>query len=199
MGIKYDENTKLWTNPDNKQLNIVNVSNSDWIWVKLKEHGSKIAQVLFITIKLKLLLNKINQFLQISNDTGAQMTFSELRLKAIRAAQNLQAIGFRPHQNFCFMSIHNENLLPIVLASIGLACPIVPLYPLLSTDEIVRILTKIKSPIIFCDANLYNELNDALNKLQFKMKVFLLDDVRFDGVESVVNLFRETGHENSFV
>lgn len=127
------------------------------------------------------------------------MTFGEIRLKAIRAAQNLQAMGFRPLQKFCFMTIHNENLLPIVLASIGLACPIVPLYPLLSTDEIVRILTKIKPSIVFCDANLYNQLNDALNKLQFKMKVFLLDDVHLDGLESVVNLFHETGKENSFV
>lgn len=127
------------------------------------------------------------------------MTFGEIRLKAIRAAQNLQAIGFRPHQKFCFMTIHNENLLPVVLASIGLACPIVPLYPLLSTDEIVRILTKIKPSIVFCDANLYNQLNDALNKLQFTLKVFLLDDVHFDGLESVVNLFHETGKEDSFV
>lgn len=133
------------------------------------------------------------------------MTFGELRLNAIRAAQNLQANGFQPHQKFCFMTIHNENLLSIVLASIGLACPIVPLYPLLSTDEIVRILTKVKPAIVFCDANLYNQLDDALNKLQFKMKVFLLDDVHLDrvadthNVESVVNLFRETGKENSFV
>lgn len=45
MGVKYDENTKLWTNSDNGQLNIVDVSNSLWIWEKLLEHGPKIAQV----------------------------------------------------------------------------------------------------------------------------------------------------------
>lgn len=137
--------------------------------------------------------------LQINDDTGSQMTFSELRLKAIRAAQNLQTNGFRPHQKFCIMSIHNENLLPIVLASTALACPTVPLYPLLSTDEIVRTLTRIKPSAAFCDGSLYDQLNEALNKLQFKMKVFLLDDVHFDGVESVVNLFQATGKEDSFV
>lgn len=127
------------------------------------------------------------------------MTFSELRLSAIRAAQNLQTNGFRPHQKSCFMTTHNENLLPVVLASIGLACPIVPLYPILSTDEIVRILTRIKPSIVFCDANLYDQLRAALKRLQFEMKVYLLDDVHFDGVESVVNLFHATGAENSFV
>lgn len=45
MGAKYDENAKLWINSDNKQLNIVDVSNSEWILKKLLEHGPKIAQV----------------------------------------------------------------------------------------------------------------------------------------------------------
>lgn len=48
MGVKYDENAKLWINSDNKQLNIVDVSSSDWIWKKLLEHGPKIAQVAYI-------------------------------------------------------------------------------------------------------------------------------------------------------
>lgn len=128
------------------------------------------------------------------------MTFNELRLKSIRAAQNLEKYGFCARQKFCVMTIHNENLMPIVLASIALACPMVPLSGLLTTDEIVRILTKIKPSVVFCDAKLFSQMNDALNGLQFKMKVFLLDDVRLDddGVESVVNLFRATGEESSF-
>lgn len=143
--------------------------------------------------------NQMTKSFQINDDTGTQMTFSELRLKAIRAAQNLRSNGFRPRQKFCFMSIHNENLLPIVLASIGMACPSVPLYPLLSTDEIVRILTRIKPSTVFCDGNLYSQLDEALKKLQFKMKVYLLDDVHIDGVESVKSLFQATGKEDSFV
>lgn len=137
--------------------------------------------------------------LQINDDTGTRMTFSELRLKSIRAAQNLQKMGFRSHEKFCFMTINNENLLPIVLASIGLACPICPLFPILSVDEIVRILTKIKPSVLFCDANLYNHMNEAINKLQFKMKVFLLDDIDVQGVDTIIALFQATAKEDSFV
>lgn len=127
------------------------------------------------------------------------MTFNELRLNSIRAAQNLQKYGFRSHEKFCVMTIHNENLVPIILASIALVCPLVPLNGLLNTDEIVRILTKVKPSAVFCDAKLLDQMNDALVKLQFKMKVFLLDDVRTGaGVESIVNLFRATGEESSF-
>lgn len=127
------------------------------------------------------------------------MTFDEIRLKSIRAAQNLQKIGYRSHGKFCFMTINNENLLPIVLASTGLNCPICPLFPILSVDEIVRILTKIKPSVLFCDANLFDLMKEAMNRLQFKMKVFLLDDVHVDGVETVMTLFQATGEENSFV
>lgn len=96
------------------------------------------------------------------------------------------------------MSINSDHLIPIFLASIGLVCPIVPLFPILSKDEIARILTKIKPPIIFCDTKLYDVLKKALNEIQFNIKVFLLDG-NVNGVESVESLLKETGEENSFV
>lgn len=46
MGTKYDENTKLWINSDDRQSNIVDIKNSQWIWKKLSEHGPKVAQVM---------------------------------------------------------------------------------------------------------------------------------------------------------
>lgn len=127
------------------------------------------------------------------------MTFNEIRLNAIRTAQNLQKRGFKPRQKFCFMTENNDDLLSILLASIGLACPIVPLSPILSKDEIVRILTKIKPSILFCDteAELYGPLKEALNGLQFKIKVFTFQR-HADDVETVGSLFQETGDENTF-
>lgn len=128
------------------------------------------------------------------------MTFSEIRLRSIRAAQNLLKRGFGPRQNFCFMTFNSDHLVPMVLASIGLLCPIVPLTLILSKDEIVQILTKTKPPIVFCDAQLFDMLNEALSELQFTIKVFLFDGHgNDDGVESVENLFKETGEEDAFV
>lgn len=45
MPTKYDENAKLWTNPDENQLRELNLSINKWIWEKLSAHGSKVAQV----------------------------------------------------------------------------------------------------------------------------------------------------------
>lgn len=124
-------------------------------------------------------------------------TFSEIRLRSIRAAQNLLKRGFGPRQKFGFMSINSDHLAPIFLASIGLVCPIVPLLPILSKDEIVQILKKIQPPIMFCDSKLYDQLKEALNEVKFDIKIFLLDG-HVDGVETVKSLFKETGEEDAF-
>lgn len=125
------------------------------------------------------------------------MTFSEIRLKAIRAAQNLQKRGLEPRQKFCFMIENHDDLVALLLASIGLACPIVPLCPILSKDEIGRILAKIKPPIIFCDAKSYDLLKEVLNESKLNTKVFTFEKHTSD-VESIESLFIETGEENSF-
>lgn len=96
------------------------------------------------------------------------------------------------------MSFNSDHLVPTVLASIGLICPIVPLCPILSKDEIVQILMKIKPPVMFCDKKFYDLVKEALKELKFSIKVFILDG-HVDGVESVENLLKETGEEDSFV
>ena len=97
------------------------------------------------------------------------------------------------------MTTNNDHLIAILLASIGFACPIVPLCPILSMDEIVCILAKIKPSIIFCDAKLLDRVNKALNesRLKFIVKVFTFEQHTSD-VESVENLFQKTDRENSF-
>lgn len=84
------------------------------------------------------------------------------------------------------------------MTSIGLLCPIVPLCPFLSKDEIVHILVKVQPPLMFCDAKLYELLKEALDELKFDIKVFILDG-HVEGLESVESLFEETGEEDSFV
>lgn len=218
MSTKYDKATKLWMNSDTKPLSELRSSEGQWIWKKLLAHGNKVAQVLHITAstefdrqfssKFITINGKVaNSFsystfffrsnMQINDDTGKQITFSEMRLKAIRAAQNLLNRGFKPRQKFCFFTFECDYVLTIILAAFGLACPIVPLCPILSKEELVRILTKLQPPVIFCDSEFYTLLNDVLNELRFDIKVFIFED-HVDGVEHVDSLFVETGEENTF-
>lgn len=125
------------------------------------------------------------------------MTYNELRLEAIRAAQNLLKRGFKPRDTFGFLADYSEHLAPMMVAAICLACPVAPLYSMLSKDEIVRFYLKTKPMMVFCDINAYDQLAEALNELPFSVKVFTFRGKR-EGVEPVENLLEETGEEDQF-
>lgn len=126
------------------------------------------------------------------------MTFHEVRLMTIRAAQNLLKRGYEPHQVFSFMADNSDYLLPIFLATISLACPIIPLNTSLSKDEIIDILSKTKPVVVFCDAKNCAQMREALDKLKWNLKIFTFGGT-VDGFEPVERLLDETEVENKFM
>lgn len=120
-----------------------------------------------------------------------------MRLKTIRAAQNLQKLGVQPHQVLSFMVNHADYLTPILLASMCLGCPINAMHPLLSKQEILQVLTKTKPSILFCTVDEYKRMVEVLMELKMNVNIFILDG-KIDGLGSVEELFVETGTEMSF-
>lgn len=118
-------------------------------------------------------------------------------MKTIRAAQNLQKRGVQSHQVFSFMVNHADYLTPIVLAAMCLACPINAMHPLLSKQEIAQVLQKTKPTILFCAVDEYKRINEVLQELKVNVKVLILDG-HIDGLESIEELFMETGTEHQF-
>lgn len=117
---------------------------------------------------------------------------------ATRAAQNLQKRGFKSREMFCFMATNTDYVLPIYLASLGMSCPAIPLHSMLDTKEVVPILMRTKPSVVFCDANNYAQMNEALKESKLDAKVFIFGG-HVEGEESVQNLFVETGCERDFV
>lgn len=126
------------------------------------------------------------------------MTYHEIRLNAIRAAQNLMKRGFNPHDVFGFIADHSDHLVSIMVASIFLACPMATLHSMLSKEELILILQKSKPSAIFCDINACDQLEEVLDELPYNIQVFTFDG-QIDGYESVECLFAETGEESHFM
>lgn len=127
------------------------------------------------------------------------MTFNEIRLKTIRAAQNLLKLGFERPQVFGIMVDSSDDLVPIMMAATCLACPIAPLHPMLTKDEIKRAYLKANPSVVFCDARAFDQLNEALKELPFTVQRIFTFGGHIDGNETVDSLFVETGEENGFV
>lgn len=123
------------------------------------------------------------------------MTFQEIWSNAICVSKNLQKRGFQPGQVFTFLVRRSDHLLSILLAAICLVCPINPLHPMLSKEEKIRILKKIQPKVIFCDADLYDQIDEVLKELDLKVKIFTFNG-KTDGSEPIENLFSDTNAEN---
>lgn len=54
-----------------------------------------------------------------------ELSFNQIRLQAIRAAQNLRKIGVQPHQMFAFIANSFDEMVLILFAAICLACPLI--------------------------------------------------------------------------
>lgn len=121
-----------------------------------------------------------------------------MRMETIRAAQNLHKRGFKSRDTFGFLADHSDHLVSILMASMCMACPIAPLHPMLTKDEIVNFFLATKPSVIFCDLNACDQLDKALKELPFNVQVFTFGG-QVDGHEPVDNLFVETGEENGFV
>lgn len=139
-----------------------------------------------------------HNYSQINDATGVRLTFHDLWIKTVRAAQNLQKYGFKKGDVFGFMVDHTDHLVPILLAAMCMGCPAATLHPTLSKDEIVRSFLKAKPSAAFCVVSACNQLIEAVKELPFDVQMFIFDG-RVDGFESVCSLFVETGEENRFV
>lgn len=129
------------------------------------------------------------------------MTYHDIWLESVRAAQNLLKRGIKPRDVIGFIADYSDHLVPIMVAAMCLACPLAPLYVLLSKEDIVRFFRKTKPTAVFCDASACDQLVEALKELPFSVQVFTFGGHghQSDGFEPVETLLVETGEENCFV
>lgn len=66
---------------------------------------------------------------QISDDTGIQLTNAEIRLKTIRAIQNLTKLGYKRGDIFGLAARNSHHLAPIVFAAMTIGAPVNTLDP----------------------------------------------------------------------
>lgn len=126
------------------------------------------------------------------------MTFDEIRIKTIRAAQNLQALGCERKQVIGIVSRYNQNVTPIAFASIAIGCTASGIDETLERKHTLTMLKITKPAIVFCDVEFYEMLNEFLKELGNTARIFT-----FGGTvgrsELAESLFEETHKEDQFM
>lgn len=149
-------------------------------------------------IILAALQQNPEKVIQVSDDTGIELTAGQIRSKTIYAAQNLQRLGYRSNDVFGFMSNNNHNVAPLVYAALCLGCPINAIDSNYEESEIVHAFGKTLPKVIFCESGCYEILQRSLEKLGSEAKVFILDGVG-NNATNVEELFAGNGSETDFM
>lgn len=126
------------------------------------------------------------------------MTNEEIRVKTIRAAQNLQKLGFQPNDVFGFMARNSHHLAPIVFASLCLGCPFNPIDPSFQKQEIMHMFAITQPKLVFCDVDKYELVEECLQELDNDSKIFTFGGTVGESI-LVDGLFEETFTENDFM
>lgn len=119
-------------------------------------------------------------------------------MKTIRAAQNLQKLGYNSKGIFGFVAKNSHHLAPIMFASIALGSPVNVLDPSFGKPEYLHMLKITKPILMFCDVDVYELVKECLMELNNNAQIFTFGG-RKNGSEEIETLFVETGNESIFL
>lgn len=135
---------------------------------------------------------------QISHNNGIQLTNGEIRIKTIRAAQNITKLGLIPDDVIGIAATNNEYLAPIVFASMAIGCPVNPLDPTFGTAEMTHMFGITKPKLIFCDVENLSAVRACTKELKINPMIVTFGQ-KTEYSLPVNDLFIETRNEDDFV
>ncbi|XP_065074848.1 probable 4-coumarate--CoA ligase 1 [Ochlerotatus camptorhynchus] len=179
----YDPSTKIWTGlPGRKPIFNPHQSIGDLILQILERNADKVVQI--------------------SADSGVEVTGAEMRLWTIRIAQNLIRMGYggvgRQNEDMFTMIVRNgENTAPVLFACFALGIPANTLDPSFLRDDLSHMLEKVRPKVVFCENEALEETVAACDLAHVSPKIILMGHhlVGYDHVES---LLKVTGQEELF-
>lgn len=118
----------------------------------------------------------------------------------IRAALNLQSLGYEQGDIFGIIARNSHYVAPIAFASICIGCPINPLDPSFSRTELMHMLSITKPKAVFCDVDIHDLVRECLDDLENDAKIFTFMGQTNDSIP-IETLFEEltTEEEDKFL
>ncbi|XP_062553792.1 probable 4-coumarate--CoA ligase 1 [Armigeres subalbatus] len=178
MSSAYDPEKKIWSGvklpgPFNPQANL-----GQLILNTLERNPSMVAQVCV--------------------ESGVELTCEEIRLRAIRAAQNLTKLGYKKGDMIGFAVRNRENVAPLVYGCFLIGAPINCIDPDFTINDIAHMFRISKPVLVVADRDNVETVKSACRDAGISPR-FLLDsdDCKQDDI-SILDVIKETGSEQYY-
>lgn len=106
-------------------------------------------------------------------------------------------MGFEQGDIFCMVAKNSQHLAPILYASICIACPVNALDPSFTKREMIHMFSITKPRAIFCDAEVFEKVQECLIELGNDAKIFTFNE-SVENALPVEDLFEESPEEKTF-
>uniref|UniRef100_A0A1Q3EVD5 Putative acyl-coa synthetase n=1 Tax=Culex tarsalis TaxID=7177 RepID=A0A1Q3EVD5_CULTA len=136
--------------------------------------------------------------IQIDADTGHSMTNGEMRLRAIRAAQNLAELGLRKGDMVAMACANSDGVASMVLALLFNGMPVHMLAPNYGVDDLRHMMAITQPKLIFCDESNYDSVAEAAEQAVKNQPLVYAFECDLGGIKKAEDLFKETKHEVEF-
>lgn len=121
-----------------------------------------------------------------------------MRLKSIRAAQNILKLGYKEGDMIGVIAKNSHNLAPIVFAALSIGCPVNTLDPTFECSDIIHMFSITKPKLVFCDEDNLDRVRESLSSINLTPRIYIFDKVNKD-FHSVDDLLVETHEEHTFL
>lgn len=174
----YNTETKVWSNPPSLPLYNPNGNLGQIMLAALNVGGERVVQV--------------------DAGTGTEITAKEIRIKTIRAANNLQELGVRQGDVVAIATQIRNCIPPVFFACLAIGTPINTMDPDFQVEDYRSMMKQTKPKIILCESRNVDVIQKALQKLNHFARIFTVDR-HIDGLHFVDELFTENGDDMNFV
>ena len=162
-------------------------------------HGPKVIKSPrpFTTKLFEHLQKTPNKIAQISVYERTELTYNDLRLMSIRAAQNLIEIGVKPGDVVGIIARNSTFVAPVVFGCFLIGAPINSLDVSHKTEDIKHMWGITRPKLVFSDPEKVPLVQEAIKELKLNAKIFtFLENVK--GCVSVSEILIKTGKEEVF-
>ncbi|XP_053699103.1 uncharacterized protein LOC128746077 [Sabethes cyaneus] len=150
-------------------------------------------------VLMALLKRTPNRVIQIDGDTGQVMTCEEMRLKTVRAAQTLEALGYRAGDMAALACTNSESLAPLVLGMLTLGMTTHLMSPSYGLDDLVHMMNITQPKLVICDGGNFETVRKAIQlKGTPELELYALE-CESSIVKKAEDLLQETGYEDFFL
>lgn len=136
---------------------------------------------------------------QVCVESGVKLTCDDIRLRSIRAAQNLTKLGYKQGDMVGFAMRNRENVAPLVYGCFLIGAPVNCVDPDFTAADMAHMFRISRPVLVVADEENVGTVKAACRDAGINPKFVVVDRATVEGDLSGSDVVKETGNEQYYL